>query len=87
MEDPEGEWRPSSLGGKPKLATDGSSNGGSFVQKGAGRVMEFYFLRRKDHGTSGSVRYTVQFSTDPSDFTDSGTVPTWVADSDPDSTN
>ena len=41
-------------------------------------------MRRKDHGATGSVSYTPQFSTDLSSFTDNDneTNPvTWVTDS------
>ena len=47
--------------------------------------MEFYFVRRDDHGTSGSVSYTVQFSNDLTTFTNSTATPTFVADSSVDS--
>ncbi|MDX1680431.1 MAG: Ig-like domain-containing protein [Akkermansiaceae bacterium] len=63
------------------LAINGSVNGQPKSVKGAGNAMEFYFVRRDDHGTSGSVSYTVQFSTDLGSFTNSGDTPAFVADS------
>ena len=69
------------------LAMNGSKHGDPALAEGAGDTMEFYFLRRKDHGTSGSVSYTVQFSTDLLLFTNSSATPTWVADSTLDAAN
>ena len=53
------------------LAMNGTKHGDPTLAEGAGDAMEFYFLRRKDHGTSGSVSYIVQFSSDLTNFTDS----------------
>ena len=63
------------------LAMDGSTNGEPMAVKGAEDVMEFYFMRRKDHGDPGSVSYTVQFGDDLQSFTDSVVTPTFVANS------
>lgn len=63
------------------LAMDGSSNGMPIPVDDGGGAFEFYFIRRDDHGTSGSVRYTVQFSSDLGTFYDSLDTPTFVIDS------
>ena len=63
------------------LTTDGLTNGDPVAMEAGGGGMEFYFLRRKDHGDSGSVSYTVQFSADLSSFTNSTADPTPVRDS------
>lgn len=61
---------------------NGTTNGQPVLIEGADDAMEFYFVRRKeDHGTSGSVSYTVQFSTDLTSFTNSVVTPTVVANS------
>jgi hypothetical protein len=52
------------------LAIDGSAHGFPILKDSGGGAFDFYFVRRKDHGTSGSASYTVQFSTDLSSFTD-----------------
>jgi len=52
------------------LAIDGSAHGLPILKDAGGGAFDFYFVRRKDHGTSGSVSYTVQFSTDLGSFTD-----------------
>ncbi len=51
------------------MSINGSTHGQPLVVEDVGSVMNFYFLRRKDYGTSGSVSYTVQFATDLTDFT------------------
>lgn len=63
------------------LKADGSAHGGPMLSEGAGGTMEFYFMRRKDHGTSGSVSYTVEFSGDLQSFSESVVPPTFVANS------
>jgi hypothetical protein len=63
------------------LATNGSVNGSPVPRDAGGGVFEYCFMRRKDHGTSGSVSYTVQFSNNLSDFTNSVVAPTFVANS------
>ena len=66
------------------LVADGSVNGLPIAQAsgGAGGVtFDFVFVRRDDHGTSGSVTYTPQFSDDLMTFYDSTATPTMVADS------
>ena len=60
---------------------DGSAHGQPISMPDGSNDMEFYFIRRDDHGTSGSVTYTVQFSTDLGTFNDSAATPTVVADS------
>ena len=67
------------------VTSDGSTHGKPMMKEGttAGSY-EFFFVRRKDHGTTGSVSYTPQFSTDLGTFTDNNDVtnpPIWVADS------
>jgi glucuronoarabinoxylan endo-1,4-beta-xylanase len=59
-----------SLNGLPVAAT--SDGGGTF---------DFFFIRRDDHGTSGSLNYIVQFSSDLGTFYDSDVTPTFVIDS------
>ena len=71
------------------LVADGSVNGQPIVQISSGPggdTIEFFFVRRDDHGASGSLTYTVQFSGDLVTWFDSSTAPTFVADSsdDPD---
>jgi hypothetical protein len=53
------------------LAIDGSINGLPILQAAGASSFEFYFIRRVDHGTSGSLTYTPQFSSDLNGFTDS----------------
>lgn len=65
---------------EPSLNPDGSSNGLPFiVENGSG--FDFLFSRRDDQGQTGSVTYTVQFSSDLDTFTDSSEIPALVADS------
>ena len=52
------------------LAMDGLTHGEPVVTEAAGNVLQLYFIRRRDHGSSGSVSYTVQFSADLSGFSD-----------------
>ena len=68
------------------MAADGSVHGSPILMDDGAGAFEFYFIRRKDHGTSGSVSYTPQFSTDLGSFIDSPEMPVWVADSDSDPT-
>lgn len=66
------------------LNPDGSVNGTPIAQAsggGGGVTFDYVFVRRDDHGTSGSVSYTVQFSGDLVTFHNSGVAPTFVADS------
>ncbi|MGB1129623.1 MAG: hypothetical protein ACPG4K_06210, partial [Haloferula sp.] len=66
------------------LSPDGSVNGVPLPVMsggGGGVTFDFLFVRRKDHGSSGSVSYTPQFSSDLTTFYDSGASPTFVADS------
>lgn len=67
------------------LATDGSAHGQPMVAPG-GADMELFFLRRKDHGSSGSVTYSVEFSGDLAAFHPNTAEPGFVANSssDPD---
>ena len=67
------------------LAIDGSVNGAPVPVTSDGTTYELYFIRRDDHGTSGSITYTAQFSSDLQTFTDSGDTPTFVTDSSDDS--
>jgi len=43
--------------------------------------MELFFVRRKDHGTTGSVTYSVEFSGDLTSFFANAVAPTFVANS------
>jgi len=64
------------------LAADGSAHGDPIpVTDDGGATFDFLFVRRDDHGTSGSLTYTVQFSSDLETFYDSADTPTLVADS------
>ena len=64
------------------MASDGSTHGLPSIQDGAAAgTYELFFIRRDDHGSSGSVSYTVQFSGDLQTFYNSATAPTFVADS------
>ncbi len=76
---------PSAADAKP-LAADGSDNGLPRLESAGGSDFELLFVRRDDHGTSGSLRYTPQFSSDLETFYDSADAPDFVADSsdDPD---
>jgi uncharacterized repeat protein (TIGR02543 family) len=69
------------------LATDGSVNGLPVPVDAGGGVFEYYFVRRKDHGTPGSVSCTVHFSSDLTSFTDNVVTPAFVANSSVDPTN
>ena len=69
------------------LAIDGSAHGSpALASSNGGETFSFYFVRRDDHGTAGSMNYTVQFSSDLVTFYDSAVAPTVVTDStaDPD---
>ncbi|MGB1130267.1 MAG: hypothetical protein ACPG4K_09455 [Haloferula sp.] len=72
------------------LNPDGSANGLPVPVAsgggGGGVSFDYLFVRRDDHGTSGSVTYTPQFSSDLVTFHDSAAPPVLVADSteDPD---
>ena len=70
------------------LVSDGSVNGSPIVEfsgSGAGITFDALFVRRDDHGTSGSLNYTVEFSADLVTFEESTATPTFVADSSADS--
>ena len=72
------------------LATDGSSHGYPSVQVDPDNgTVAFYFIRRKDHGTAGSVNYMPRFSIDLLQSFDVGPehTPEWVADSIADPSN
>ncbi|BCX46740.1 hypothetical protein HAHE_06480 [Haloferula helveola] len=70
------------------LVPDGSVNGLPIIQTtaGPGITIDYVFVRRDDHGTSGSLTYTAQFSNELSVWYNSGATPAFVADStaDPD---
>lgn len=53
------------------LATDGSRRGDPVMQPDGEGGFMLYFIRRKDHGTIGSLSYTACFSNDLSSFTGS----------------
>ena len=57
------------------LVASGATSGGPLLVEAGGGTMEFHFVRRKDHGSSGSLSYTVQFSTDLGSFTNSPDTP------------
>ncbi|WP_165788931.1 Ig-like domain-containing protein [Rubritalea profundi] len=61
--------------------TIGTTNGEPIIKDVEPNSFEFYFVRRDDHGSSGSLNYTVQFSSDLSTFYSSAVVPVFVADS------
>ena len=64
------------------LVTDGSVNGAPApVSSDGGATFDFFFVRRDDHDTSGSLTYTAQFSSDLVTFYDSAANPTFVSDS------
>ncbi|MGB1128574.1 MAG: Ig-like domain-containing protein, partial [Haloferula sp.] len=66
------------------LNPDGSVNGVPVPVAsggGGGVTFDYLFVRRDDHGTSGSVTYTPQFSSDLTTFYDSSATPDLVADS------
>ena len=66
------------------LNPDGSVNGTPIAQAsggGGGVTFDYIFVRRDDHGTSGSASYTVQFSGDLVAFHNSTAPPTFVEDS------
>jgi M6 family metalloprotease-like protein len=75
------------IGDVGALAADGSVNGlPMIVTADGGADHDLWFVRRDDHGTSGSIRYTAQFSGDLVTFHDSAATPVLVMDSvdDPD---
>ena len=58
------------------LSQDGSSLGVPLAVASADETtMDHYFVRRKDHGISGSITYLPQFSSDLSSFTTSSATP------------
>jgi Family of unknown function (DUF6288)/Bacterial Ig domain len=52
------------------LAIDGSRHGEPVPVAASGGVFDYYFVRRKDHSTRGSVTYTVCFSDNLTTFYD-----------------
>lgn len=90
--DPDGDamsnWMEYALGANPSindvgpLSVDGSVNGMPIAHTtDGGASFELVFVRRDDHGNSGSASYTPQFSSDLNTFYDSAETPTLVADS------
>jgi hypothetical protein len=70
------------LSARGSLAADGSTHGDPIpVTDDGGATFDFLFVRRDDHGPSGSLSYSVQFSSDLETFYDSGDTPSFVADS------
>jgi hypothetical protein len=67
------------------LAIDGSAHGLPVLMEASGSILDLVFVRRDDHGTSGSLSYTAQFSSDLGIFYDSAVSPTMVSDSSADS--
>ena len=63
------------------LASDASAHGDPIPKPDVGGDFELYFLRRVDHGTSGSVKYTVQFSSNLVAFVDDTQPITFVEES------
>ncbi len=66
------------------LAIDGTVNGIptlNVVSNGGANEFKALFTRRDDHGASGSVTYTLQFSSDLETWVDSIEDPTVIADS------
>ncbi len=62
------------------LVADGTVNGLPIpVSSNGGTTFDLFFVRRDDHGTSGSLTYTPQFSSDLVTFYDSLVTPTVVA--------
>ncbi len=64
------------------LSVDGSVNGVPLAHTtDGGASFDLVFVRRDDHGNSGSVSYIPQFSSDLNTFYDSAETPSLVADS------
>jgi len=64
------------------LVVDGSVNGQPrLISSDGGNTFDFLYVRRNDHGTSGSLTYTPQFSNDLVTYYDSSDSPTLVIDS------
>jgi hypothetical protein len=64
------------------LAVDGSAHGAPIPRSSdGGNTFDLVFVRRDDHGSSGSVAYTVQFSGNLVSFYDSAMIPSFVANS------
>ncbi|MBT8036963.1 MAG: Ig-like domain-containing protein [Verrucomicrobiae bacterium] len=63
------------------LVPNGTVNGVPIARPVSGDEFELVFVRRDDHGTSGSLTYTPQFSSDLTTFYDSADTPTFVTDS------
>lgn len=76
---------PTLINGGP-LAMDGSVHGLPVpISTNGGVSFDYFFLRRKDHGTSGSITYSPQFSSDLSSYPPSTATPEVVVDSQVDS--
>lgn len=69
------------LNDSSEIAVDGSVNGPPRIIDAGGGVMEFYFMRRVDHGSAGSINYTAQFSSDLGTFYNNEVTPSFVATS------
>jgi hypothetical protein len=64
------------------LLADGTVHGLPVpVSSDGGATFDLLFVRRKDHGISGSLNYIVQFSSDLGSFDLSSSAPTFVANS------
>jgi glucuronoarabinoxylan endo-1,4-beta-xylanase len=64
------------------LLADGTVHGLPVpVSSDGGATFDLLFVRRKDHGISGSLNYIVQFSSDLGSFDLSSSAPTWFANS------
>ncbi len=69
-------------GDRRAAAANGAVHGMPFtLTHGDGSAFDYVFVRRVNHGTSGSLSYTAQFSSDLVTFYDSPETPAWVADS------
>lgn len=72
------------VGDNSDLLIDGTVNGVPVAIpdfSGVGVAFNAYFVRRDDHGSSGSLTYTAQFSTDLATWHNSTDTPTFVANS------
>ena len=64
------------------LKMDGTSHGSpTIIPSGVGGTFDFVFVRRDDHGATGGVDYTPQFSADLQTFYNSAVIPAFIADS------
>ena len=69
------------LAGRHELAVDGSIHGTPIIRSGDGQALEAIFVRRDDHWQSGSLIYSVEFSSDLRNFYASTVAPVSVVDS------